>query len=188
MLSAFIKPAAPRCWSGRKFRLVSPGRARHVSVTPRLAFNFVDVYIRKGLYPVPLPSGLGTEAAGIVQEIGPGVTEVKVGDRIAYMGGPLGAYAEERLVPADRLVALPPGISDVQAAAMMLKGLTTQYLIRQIFRVKQGDIILFHAAAGGVGVIACPWAKSLGATLRVGQMWHSGPVFCGEKSANKSQK
>src|SRR5262249_2419069 len=100
-----------------------------------------------------------------VEEVGPGVTEVKAGDRVAYAGGPLGAYSEERVMPADRLIVLPDGISDQQGAAMMLKGLTAQYLIRQIFKVKKGDPILFHAAAGGVGLIACQWAKSLGATV-----------------------
>ena len=136
-------------------------RVRHVAV----GVNFIDIYIRRGLYPATLPSGIGTEAAGRVEEIGPGVTEVKVGDRVAYTGGPLGAYAEERVMPADRLVVLPDGLSEIQAAAMMLKGLTAQYLIRQIFRVKNGDTILLHAAAGGVGLITCQWAKSLGAII-----------------------
>jgi NADPH:quinone reductase len=152
-------------------------RVRHTAV----GVNFVDVYIRRGLYPIPLPSGLGTEAAGIVQEIGPGVTEVKVGDRIAHAVGPLGAYAEERLTPADRLVVLPAGISDIQAAAMMLKGLTTQYLIRQIFRVRQGDIILFHAVAGGVGLIACQWAKSRGTTV-IGTVGSDQKALAAEKN------
>jgi NADPH2:quinone reductase len=140
-----------------------PGEARvgHVAV----GVNFIDIYIRRGLYPATLPSGIGSEAAGRVEEIGPGVTEVKVGDRVAYTGGPLGAYAEERVMPADRLVVLPDGLSEIQAAAMMLKGLTAQYLIRQIFRVKNGDTILVHAAAGGVGLITCQWAKSLGAIV-----------------------
>lgn len=136
-------------------------RVRHTAV----GLNYIDTYIRSGLYPATLPTGLGTEAAGVVEEVGPGVTNVKPGDRVAYAGGPLGAYSEERLVPADRLIVLPDGISDKQAAAMMLKGLTAQYLIRQIFKVKNGDTILFHAAAGGVGLIACQWAKSLGATV-----------------------
>lgn len=136
-------------------------RIRHTAI----GLNYVDTYLRSGLYPAALPSGLGTEAAGIVEEVGPGVTEVKPGDRVAYGVGPLGAYSEERIIPADRLIVLPDGISDQQAAAMMLKGLTTQYLIRQIFKVKSGDTILFHAAAGGVGLIACQWAKSLGATV-----------------------
>jgi NADPH:quinone reductase len=140
-----------------------PGEAR-VRQTA-VGVNFVDIYVRRGLYPVTLPSGLGTEAAGMVKEVGPGVSDVRAGDRVAYAGGPLGAYAEERVMPADRLVVLPEGISDQQAAAMMLKGLTTQYLIRQIHRVGPGETILFHAAAGGVGLIACQWAKSLGAIV-----------------------
>ena len=135
-------------------------RVRHTAV----GLNYVDIYIRRGLYPVPLPSGLGTEAAGVVEEVGPDITDVKPGDRVAYAGGPLGAYSEERVMPADRLV-VPQGISDQQAAAMMLKGLTVQYLIRQIHNVGKGSTILFHAAAGGVGLIACQWAKSLGATV-----------------------
>jgi NADPH2:quinone reductase len=136
-------------------------RLRHTAI----GLNYVDTYFRSGMYPTPLPSGLGTEAAGVVEEVGPGVTNVKAGDRVAYVGGPLGAYSESRVMPAERLVVLPKGISDQQGAAMMLKGLTTQYLIRQIFKVKKGDTILFHAAAGGVGLIACQWAKSLGATV-----------------------
>jgi NADPH:quinone reductase len=127
--------------------------------------NYVDIYLRRGLYPVSLPSGLGTEAAGVIEEVGPDVNGIKPGDRVAYAGGPLGAYCEERVMPADRLVVLPERISDRQAAAMMLKGLTVQYLIRQIYHVGKGDIILFHAAAGGVGLVACQWAKSLGAIV-----------------------
>jgi NADPH2:quinone reductase len=140
-----------------------PGEARLRQTA--VGVNFIDLHLRKGLYPVTLPSGLGTEAAGVVTAIGPGVTEVKPGDRVAYVGGPLGAYAEERVMPADRLVVLPDGISDQQAAAMMLKGLTAQYLIRQIRRVGPGDTILLHAAAGGVGLIAIQWAASLGVTV-----------------------
>src|SRR4051812_10212107 len=126
-------------------------RVRHTAI----GLNYVDTYIRSGLYPSSLPSGLGTEAAGVVEAVGPGVTDVKVGDRVAYSGGPQGAYSDARIMPADRLVVLPDGISDQQAAAMMLKGMTAQYLIRQTYRVKEGDTILFHAAAGGVGLIAC---------------------------------
>jgi NADPH2:quinone reductase len=161
----FYKTGSPEVlvWEEVEAGKPGPGEARvhHVAV----GVNFIDIYIRRGLYPATLPSGIGTEAAGRVEEIGPGVTEVKVGDRVAYTGGPLGAYAEERVIPADRLVKLPDGISEIQAAAMMLKGLTAQYLIRQIFRVKNGDTILFHAAAGGVGLITCQWAKSLGAIV-----------------------
>jgi NADPH2:quinone reductase len=136
-------------------------RVRHTAI----GLNYVDTYIRSGLYPSSLPSGIGTEAAGVVEAVGPGVTDLKVGDRVAYSGGPQGAYSDARIMPADRPVVLPDGISDQQAAAMMLKGMTAQYLIRQTYRVKEGDTILFHAAAGGVGLIACQWAKSLGATV-----------------------
>jgi NADPH:quinone reductase len=158
------KPGGPEVLVWQEIEVGKPGpgeaRVRHTAV----GVNFVDIYIRTGLYPATLPSGLGTEAAGTIEEIGPGVTDVKVGDRVAYAGGPLGAYTEERVMPADRLVVLPDGVTDVQAAAMMLKGLTAQYLIRQIYKVHH-DTILFHAAAGGVGLIACQWAKSLGATV-----------------------
>lgn len=127
--------------------------------------NFIDIYQRSGLYKVPLPSGLGLEGAGVVEAIGEGVTEVKIGDRVAYAGGPLGAYSELRNIPADRLVVLPEGISFEQGAAMMLKGMTVQYLIRRTYPVKAGDTVLFHAAAGGVGLIACQWLKALGVTV-----------------------
>jgi NADPH2:quinone reductase len=140
-----------------------PGEARVRNTA--VGLNYVDTYFRSGLYPAPLPSGLGSEGAGVVEEIGPGVSEVKPGDRVAYGNGPLGAYSEARVMPADRLVVLPDGISDREAAAIMLKGLTSQYLIRQIYKVGKGDVILFHAAAGGVGLIACQWAKALGATV-----------------------
>ena len=128
--------------------------------------NFVDAYFRMGLYPAPggLPFIAGNEGAGEVLEIGPGVTEAKVGDRIAYVHGP-GSYAEERLLPADRAVKLPDNISYEQAAGMMLKGLTVQYLLRRTFKVEKGNTILMHAAAGGVGLILCQWANHLGATV-----------------------
>jgi NADPH2:quinone reductase len=131
-----------------------------------IGLNFIDVYFRTGLYPTPgLPFTPGLEAAGMVEAIGDGVTEVEVGDRVGYAAPPLGAYAEARLMQADRLVKLPDGISDQQAAAMMLKGMTAQYLLRRTFRVQAGQTILFHAAAGGVGLIACQWAKHLGARV-----------------------
>jgi NADPH2:quinone reductase len=161
----FHKSGGPEVLMSEPLPIGKPGpgeaRVRHTAI----GVNFVDIYIRTGLYPAVLPSGLGTEAAGVVEDVGPGVDHIKVGDRVAYAGGPLGAYSEARVMPADRLVALPQGISDQQAAAMMLKGLTVQYLIRQIHKVAKGDTILFHAAAGGVGLIACQWAKSLGATV-----------------------
>ena len=130
-----------------------PGPGEALLRQTAVGVNFVDIYVRRGLYPVTPPSGLGTEGAGVIEELGPGVSDLKIGDRVAYVGGPQGAYAEERVMPADRLVVLPDGISNVQAAAMMLKGLTVQYLIRQIYKVGSGDIILFHAAAGGA---SCP--------------------------------
>jgi len=130
-----------------------------------IGVNFIDTYHRSGLYPLPLPSGLGSEGAGVVEAVGPDVTHVKPGDRVAYAGGPPGSYAQVRLMPADRLVKLPDGITDQQAAAMMLKGMTVQYLIRRTYRVQPGDTVLFHAAAGGVGLIACQWLKALGATV-----------------------
>jgi NADPH2:quinone reductase len=129
-----------------------------------IGINFADVYNRTGLYSVKLPAILGQEAAGIVEELGPGVTEVKPGDRVVYAGAQ-GAYADVRNVPASVLVPIPAGITDEIAAASMLKGTTAEYLLRQVFPVKRGDTILFHAAAGGVGTIACQWAKHLGATV-----------------------
>ena len=130
-----------------------------------IGLNFIDTYHRSGLYPLPLPSGIGLEAAGVVEAVGPGVTHVKAGDRVAYCGGPPGAYSEARVMPAEKLVKIPAGVSDEQAAAMMLKGLTVQYLIRRVYRVEKGETVLFHAAAGGVGLIACQWLKALGATV-----------------------
>lgn len=127
--------------------------------------NYVDTYQRSGLYKVPLPSGAGSEGAGVVEAVGSGVEHVKPGDRVAYALGPLGAYAEARNVPADRLCLMPEGISFEQAAGMMLKGMTVQYLIRRTYRVQPGETVLFHAASGGVGLIACQWLKALGAIV-----------------------
>lgn len=134
---------------------------RHAAV----GLNFIDTYHRTGLYPLPLPSGIGLEGAGVVEAVGAGVTEVQVGDRVAYAGGPLGAYAEARNIPAHRLLKIPDPISFDTAAAMMLQGLTAAYLLRKTYRVQAGDAVLIHAAAGGVGLIACQWAKALGATV-----------------------
>lgn len=130
-----------------------------------IGVNFIDTYHRSGLYPMPMPSGLGSEAAGVVEAVGTGVTGLKNGDRVAYTGNPVGSYAEARLYPADRLVKIPEGITDQQAACMMLKGMTVQYLIHRTFKVKAGDTVLWHAAAGGVGLIACQWLKALGVTV-----------------------
>ena len=130
-----------------------------------VGLNFIDTYHRTGLYPLPLPSGIGLEGAGVVEAVGAGVTEVNVGDRVAYAGGPVGAYAEVRNIPAHRLLKLPDAIAFDTAAAMMLQGLTAAYLLRRTYRVQPGDAVLIHAAAGGVGLIACQWAKALGATV-----------------------
>ena len=141
-----------------------PGEAlvRHEAV----GLNYIDVYFRTGLYKAPsLPATLGMEAAGTVSAVGPGVADIAVGDRVAYAMGPIGAYATERVIAADRLLKLPDGIDFKTAAAMMLQGMTAQYLIRRTYRVKSGDTIVVHAAAGGVGLILCQWAKHLGASV-----------------------
>jgi NADPH2:quinone reductase len=134
---------------------------RHTAI----GVNFIDIYFRKGVYPaVRFPFTPGQEASGQVEALGPGVDDFQVGDRVAY-AGPLGAYAEKRVIPADRLVHVPDSVDDRAAAAMMLKGMTAQYLLRRVYPVKAGDPILFHAIAGGVGLIACQWARYLGATV-----------------------
>jgi NADPH2:quinone reductase len=150
-------------WESVDVAAPGPGEVRVRNTA--IGVNFIDTYQRSGLYPLTLPSGLGTEAAGVVEAVGAGVQALSPGDRVASCTGPLGAYSTERLVPADKLVKLPDGIEDRTAAAMMLKGLTVQYLFRQTFPLKAGDTILFHAAAGGVGLIACQWARALGVTM-----------------------
>ncbi len=128
-----------------------------------IGFNFIDIYQRRGVYPLPLPTGLGHEATGIVEAVGPGVNEFKPGDRVAYMHAGIGAYADYRNVAADRLVPIPETVSDEQAASLLFKGITAQYLVKKTHVVKAGEIVLVHAAAGGVGQILCQWAKGLGA-------------------------
>lgn len=145
--------------------LPAPGPGEVLLRQHAIGLNFIDVYQRTGLYPLQLPSGLGQEAAGVVEAIGDGVTEVAVGDRAAYAGGAPGAYADLRVMPAGGLVKLPDAVDFETAAAMMLKGLTAQYLLRQTYPVKSGDRILVHAAAGGVGLLLCQWARELGATV-----------------------
>lgn len=130
-----------------------------------VGLNFIDTYQRTGLYPMSLPAVLGLEGAGVVGAVGLGVTGLKAGDRVAYAGGPSGSYAEQRNYPADRLIKIPKEISDQTAAAMTLKGMTARYLLRDTYRVKRGDTILIHAAAGGLGLILCQWASYLGATV-----------------------
>ncbi|MDX1512966.1 MAG: quinone oxidoreductase [Gammaproteobacteria bacterium] len=137
-------------------------RVRHTAV----GLNFIDVYFRSGLYPGPdLPFSLGLEACGVVEAVGPGVKDLKKGDRIAYAGPPIGAYAEARVMPVTKAVKVPDGIEDQQAAAMMLQGMTVEYLLRRCYPVKKGQTVLYHAAAGGVGLIFCQWAKHLGVTV-----------------------
>ncbi|MDE2585069.1 MAG: quinone oxidoreductase [Betaproteobacteria bacterium] len=159
------KTGGPEVMSWEDVSVGTPGpgeaRVKHAAV----GLNFIDTYHRTGLYPLPLPSGLGLEGAGTVEAVGEGVTSLKPGDRVAYAGGPIGAYAEERLIPADRLLKLPESIDFRTGAAMMLQGLTAAYLLHRTYPVKAGDTILVHAAAGGVGLIACQWAKALGATV-----------------------
>jgi NADPH2:quinone reductase len=130
-----------------------------------VGLNYIDVYFRNGLYPLPLPGGLGMEAAGEVTAVGEGVTGFKPGDRVAYAARPAGAYAQERVMPAEQIVKLPDAIGYEEAASVMLQGLTAQYLLRRTYRVKAGDTILIQAAAGGVGLLVCQWAKALGATV-----------------------
>jgi NADPH:quinone reductase len=149
-------------WESYDVGQPGPGQVRlkHTAV----GLNYIDTYQRSGLYKMPLPFIPGSEGAGVVEAVGPDVKELKVGDRVAYAGA-IGAYADERLAPAEKLVKLPDGISDQQGAAMMLQGMTVQYLLRRTYNVKKGDTILVHAAAGGVGLIMCQWAKHLGATV-----------------------
>ena len=151
-------------WDEVELGAPGPGQVqvKHAAV----GLNFIDCYHRSGLYPMPeLPVAIGLEGAGVVEAVGEGVHEVALGDRVAYAAPPVGAYAEARNMPAKMLVQIPDGVGDEQAAAMMLQGMTAEYLLRRTYRVKAGDTILFHAAAGGVGLIACQWAKHLGATV-----------------------
>ena len=136
-------------------------RIRHTAV----GLNFIDTYERTGLYPLPLPAVLGREAAGVVEAVGSGVSQIKAGDRVAYAFNSAGAYCEARVLPAERLVRIPEGVDDNQAAALMLKGMTAQMLLRQTYRVRKGNTLLVHAAVGGVGSILVQWAKHLGATV-----------------------
>lgn len=143
-----------------------PGPAEVLVHHTAIGLNYIDVYFRNGLYKAPsLPATLGMEAAGVVQAVGSDVTSLAVGDRVAYATGPIGAYSTDRVISADRVVRVPDGIGDQTAAAMMLQGMTAQYLLRRTYAVKSGDTILVHAAAGGVGLILCQWAKHLGATV-----------------------
>ncbi|HTI49186.1 MAG TPA: quinone oxidoreductase [Casimicrobiaceae bacterium] len=161
----FHKAGGPEELSFDTVDVPAPGagevRVRHTAI----GVNYIDTYHRSGLYPLPLPSGVGTEAAGVAEAVGAGVTDFKRGDRVAYCTTAVGAYSTERNVPADKLVKIPDGVDDRAAASLMLKGLTVQYLFRQTHRLQAGETILFHAAAGGVGLIACQWARALGVTM-----------------------
>ena len=140
-----------------------PGQARvrHSFV----AVNFIDIYFRTGTYPLALPNGLGSDAVGVVEAVGEGVTDIKAGDRVGYLLGPQGAYSDVRVMPAEVLIPLPDGVSDRTASALMMKGMTAQYLFRQVYPLKGGETILYHAAAGGVGLVACQWARAIGVTM-----------------------
>jgi NADPH2:quinone reductase len=161
----FEKAGSPDVLSWQQVEVGKPGEGQVRLRQKAVGLNYIDTYHRSGLYALPMPSGLGSEGAGVVDEVGPGVSGLKAGDRVAYAGGPIGAYADERVMPADRLVPVPDGITDQQAAAMMLKGMTAWYLVRRTHPVQRGETILIHAAAGGVGLIVCQWAKHLGATV-----------------------
>ncbi|MDL9997496.1 quinone oxidoreductase [Variovorax sp. J22P240] len=147
-------------------------RIRHTYV----AVNFIDIYFRTGRYPMPLPNGLGSDAVGVIEAVGEGVTDLHAGQRVGYLMGPQGAYSDVRVMPAEWLIPLPDGISDRTASTLMMKGMTAQYLFRQVYPLKGGETILYHAAAGGVGLIACQWARALGVTM-------IGTVSSDEKAA-----
>jgi NADPH2:quinone reductase len=160
------KTGGPDVLQWEEVKLAEPGAGEVRVANKAVGLNYIDTYHRTGLYPVPMPSGIGLEAAGVVEAVGQGVAEFKAGDRVAYCNGPLGAYSEAKIHPAERLVKIPEGVSFEQAACAMLQGLTVQYLLRRLLRVPQaGETVLFHAAAGGVGLIACQWAKALGVNV-----------------------
>ncbi|HXY75318.1 MAG TPA: quinone oxidoreductase [Steroidobacteraceae bacterium] len=161
----FYANGGPEVLKFEEFDPPKPARGEVQLRHTAIGVDYIDVYDRSGLYPVQLPSGLGREAAGVITALGPGVRGFRVGERVAYVHSTPGAYAEVRNVPAERLVKVPRGISDEAAAALMLKGLTAHYLIRRTFKVARGDTLLVHAAAGGVGLILCQWARSLGAKV-----------------------
>lgn len=172
----FHETGGPEVLKLEDVEVADPGpgeaRVRHSFI----AVNFIDIYFRTGRYPLALPNGLGSDAVGVVEAVGPGVTEVRPGDRVGYLLGPQGAYSQARVMPADVLIPLPDGISDRTAATLMMKGMTAQYLFRQVYPLEGGETILYHAAAGGVGLIACQWARALGVTM-------IGTVSSDEKAA-----
>jgi NADPH2:quinone reductase len=161
----FHETGRPEVLKLESVQLPEPGpgeaRVRHTYI----AVNFIDVYFRTGRYPLALPNGLGSDAVGVVEAVGAGVDDICVGDRVGYLLGPQGAYSDVRVMPANVLIRLPDGISDRTASTLMMKGMTVQYLFRQVYPLKGGETILYHAAAGGVGLIACQWARALGVTM-----------------------
>ena len=159
------KTGGPEVLTWEEVDVGEPGAGQVLLRQSAIGLNYIDTYHRNGLYPVPMPSGIGLEGAAVIEKVGSGVSEFKIGDRVAYASAPIGAYAERRLYPAERLVKLPAGITDRQAAAMMLQGMTVEYLIRRTYAAKPGQSVLFHAAAGGVGLIACQWLKHLGVSV-----------------------
>ncbi|HEX4327760.1 MAG TPA: quinone oxidoreductase [Burkholderiales bacterium] len=170
------KNGGPEVLSWEDVSVGDPGPGEVRIKQHAVGLNFIDVYFRTGLYPQPLPAGLGMEAAGVIEAVGAGVTHVKAGDRVAYAGGPTGAYAEVRVMPAAPIIKLPDAISFETGAAMMLQGMTVRYLIKKSYPVKAGETVLLHAAAGGIGLIACQWLKALGVTV-------IGTVSSAEKAA-----
>ena len=161
----FYEPGGPEVLRWEDVDIGHPGRDQVRLRQTMIGLNYIDTYHRSGLYPLPMPSGIGMEAVGVVEATGPDAIKFSPGDRVAYATGLPGSYAETRIIEADKLVFVPQDIDDATAAAMMLKGLTAQYLIKQTYPVGAGNTILIHAAAGGVGLIVCQWAKSLGATV-----------------------
>ena len=173
----------PEVLRWKEVEVGKPGPGEVLVRNTAVGLNFVDAYYRSGLYPIPLPAILGREGAGVVEEVGPRVKEFKPGDHVAYTD-PTGSYAEMLLRPADRLVKIPAGVSDHTAAAMMLKGMTAQFLLRRTYKVKKGDTILVHAAAGGVGQILCQWARHLGAKI-IGTVGSEAKVPLAKKAGCK---
>lgn len=159
------RTGGPDVLSWDEVEVPTPGPGEATVRQAAVGLNFIDVYHRTGLYPLPLPSGIGLEGAGVVEAVGPDVSEVAVGDRVAYAGVPIGAYAEVRNIPAHRLLKLPDAVAFNTGAAMMLQGLTAAYLLRRTYAVQPGDAVLVHAAAGGVGLVACQWARAIGALV-----------------------
>ncbi len=154
----------PEVLKWEEVQISEPGQGQVRLKHSAVGLNYIDTYHRSGLYKVDLPATIGMEGAGVITAVGPGVTEFKIGDRVAY-ANPMGSYSEERVIPAERIVKIPDGIEDKTAAAMMLQGMTVRYLLRETYKVGPGTTMLFHAAAGGIGLIACQWAKYLGATI-----------------------